>query len=181
MSQPDFSGLKHQDVEVLSIEICFSTSGEIIEQHLDKLSDKVGVPLQIISDHGGDIKKGIELFVQKYPKIIYTYDVTHYMALLFQKELETDDKYQSFLKHCSQTRLQIQQTKLNLLIPPPQRAKSRYFNVEELINWAERTLNYQNQENFSNITPIFRLEALAYSQLKGGVDKKILAVKKPVM
>lgn len=48
MSQPKLSGLKHQDVEVLSLEILFSTTGEIIEQCLEKASNQVGIPLQII-------------------------------------------------------------------------------------------------------------------------------------
>lgn len=75
------------------------------------------------------------------------------MALLFQKELENDEKYQSFLKDCSQTRQKIQQTGLNFLIPPSQRTKTRYFNIEELVKWAKTTLDYHNQGNFSKITP----------------------------
>lgn len=108
LSQPDFSGLKHTDIVVLSLEILFSTKGEIVEQCLNTLSDKVGVPIQIISDHGSDLKKGIELFIQKHPKTIYTYDVTNEIALLFKKELETNERYQSFLKQVSETRVSIQ-------------------------------------------------------------------------
>lgn len=141
LSQPEFTGLKHTDMEVLSIEILSSTKGEIIESCLEKVSNQVGIPIQIISDHGSDVKKGIKLFVEQYPQIIYTYDVTHYMALLLQEELATDAKYQSFLTHCVVTKSQIQQTKLSFLKPKSQRTKSRYFNVEEPINWGIKVLN----------------------------------------
>jgi len=174
LSQPDFKGLKHSDVDVvvLSLEILFSTKGEFIEQCLDKLSDKVGVPMQIISDHGSDLKKGIELFVEKHPKIIYTYDVTHYMALLFKAELETDERYQSFLKPFRYTRTHIQQTKLKPFVPPPQKKKSRYLNVEELIDWGTFILNYEAKGDFSDIRSQWKLESDSYESLKDQVNNK---------
>jgi len=169
LSQPEFTGLKHTDMEVLSLEILSSTKGEIIESCLEKISNQVGIPKQIISDHGSDVKKGVELFVGSYPQIIYTYDVTHYMALLFQKELAKDTKYQSFLTHCSQTRSQIQQTKLSFLKPRAQRTKSRYLNVEELVDWGIMVLNYQEQGHFTAISTNWQLDWDSYQQLKTAI------------
>ena len=85
----------------------------------------------------------MELFVEQYPQIIGTIDVTHYMALLFQGELATDPKYQSFLALESQTRSQVQQTKLSFLKPKSLRSQSRYLNVEKLVDWGIKVLNYQ--------------------------------------
>lgn len=164
MARPGFKGLTHQDVEVLSIKILFQTTGEIIEQHLDELSFMTGIPLQIIADHGSDLKKGIMLFILKNPSVIYTYDVTHYMALLLEKELESDERYQSFLKHCSETRVDLQQTPLSILTPPSQRPKSRYLNVESLVPWAKQF------QDFSAITPFFRLEINRFKELKPKLD-----------
>ena len=48
-------GLKHEDVEVLHIEVMKSTRGELIEDVLNKLGEKVGKPRQIISDQGSDL------------------------------------------------------------------------------------------------------------------------------
>ncbi|MEA5598454.1 hypothetical protein [Rivularia sp. UHCC 0363] len=79
-------GLQHQDVEVLMLEIMDSTRGDLIEEKLSKLTDKVGFPLQIIADHGNDLQKGIKLYTQKNPSVIYTYDVTHAMALILKHE-----------------------------------------------------------------------------------------------
>ena len=69
-------------------------------------------PLQIISDHGSDIKKGIELYIAKNPGIIYTYDFTHQVALWLKKDLSENQEFQEFLRQCNLTRSQIQQTKL---------------------------------------------------------------------
>lgn len=158
-------------MELLSIEILNSTKGEIIESCLEKVSNQVGIPKQIISDHGSDVKKGVELFVEQHPQTIYTYDVSHYMALLFQHELANDTKYQSFVAHCGQTRSQIQQTQLNFLKPTSQRTKSRYLNVEEQINWGNKILNYQDQGDFTAISTVWQLDSESHQQLKGSIPE----------
>lgn len=134
-------GLKHHDVQLLALEIMDSTRGELIEQKLCELTDIVGCPIQIIADHGSDLEKGIKLYSSKYPSVIYTYDVTHAMALLLKHELATSEKYQSFIQKCNQCRHQLQQTELSFLSPPSQRSGCRYFNVEKLIDWAHKLLN----------------------------------------
>lgn len=134
-------GLSHQDVQLLAIEIMYSTKGELIEQKLTELSNKVGYPLQIVSDHGCDLERGIRLYKQKHPDVIYTYDVTHAMALFIKYELESSDKYQSFRVECNQCRRKLQQTELAFLSPPSQRSLCRYFNIENLIDWAQNVLN----------------------------------------
>ncbi len=74
-------------------------------------------PLQIVSDHGSEIKKGIRLYKQKHPKLIWTHDITHAMALLLKKELAEDETYQAFMRQCNVTRQQIKQTPLYFLAP----------------------------------------------------------------
>lgn len=164
MARPGFKGLTHKDVEVLSVEILFQSNGEIIEQCLNELSQKIGVPIQIIADHGSDLSKGIRLFILKNPNVIDTHDVTHYMALKLEKELESDERYQSFLKHCSETRTNVQQTPLNALMPPPQRPKSRYLNVESLVPWAKQF------PDLEECSPFFRLESNKFKELEPKLD-----------
>ncbi len=134
--------LAHKDVEVLGIEIMASTKGEKIELVLEKIEEKVGVPQQIISDKGSDLYKGIRLYQEKHQEIIHSHDITHQIALLLKKELEAGEEYELFAKKCCQTRQQIQQTELGYLMPPSQRSKSRYFNLDELLKWGIKILTY---------------------------------------
>ena len=133
-------GLCHEDVEVLAVEIMDSTKGELIEEKLNKLTQTVGNPSQIVADNGSDLACGIKLYQQKNPEVIYTHDVTHAMALILKHELFANEKYQSFLKHCHQCRQELQQTELSFLSPPAQRSQCRYFNVEKLVDWAIKLL-----------------------------------------
>ena len=67
----DRTNLQHHDLEVLALEVLDSTKGELLEFLINNLAKTVGKPLQIISDHGSDIKKGIELYISNNPGIIY--------------------------------------------------------------------------------------------------------------
>ena len=138
--------LEHKDVEVLAIEIMKSTKGELVESVLEKVSKKVGIPQQIISDKGSDLYKGIKLYKEKNKEVIHSHDITHQMALFLKKELEEEEKYQLFAQKCHLTRQQIQQTELGFLMPPQQRSKSRYFNLDELVRWGINIINYLEKE-----------------------------------
>ena len=152
-------GLRHTDGEILEIEVTESATGERIEKTLEQLTQKVGIPRQIVADHGSNLKKGIELYQEKYPEVIYTYDVSHGMSNLLKKELESAQEYQNFRADCHQCRQQLQQTELDFLIPPSQRSQCRYFNVERLVTWAIKLLNF-SLTFFLDLVPSIELERL---------------------
>ncbi len=133
--------LKHTDGEILSIEVTQSATGEWIKEILEQLSIKVGIPRQIVSDNGSNLKKGIKLYQANHQQVISTYDVTHGMANLLKKELVPCQDFQDFLTDCHRCKQQLQQTELAFLAPPSQRSQCRYFNVERLVNWAINLLN----------------------------------------
>jgi len=167
--------LQHQDVEVLDMVVLAHSTGEIIEQKLVELSERIGTPCQILSDHGSDVKKGTGLYQQKNPEVICTYDITHQMALLLKKELVNDDRYQTFARQCSLSRQQTKQTALYFLAPPKQRLKSRYLNVDSYVDWAQQVLHYQAQGDFSQISLVFTLDEQAIISLADCLDEQPLA------
>ena len=144
--------LTHQDMSVLALDVLAQCNGETIKARLEALSKRVGSPVQIVSDHGSDIKKGITEYLkgQKTPTI-HTYDITHASACCLKQQLKNDESFQSFLSQMNQCRQQIQQTPLAFLMPPPQRTKARYFNLDKTLTWAQRTLEYYHQGDFSTL------------------------------
>jgi hypothetical protein len=174
--------LQHQDVEVLSIEILKTTVGVVILEKLNNLAERVGNPIQIVSDRGSDIKKGIDLYIENNPMTIATYDITHKMANLVKQELSEDRQFQKFFKECSLTRQRVQQTDLCFLSPPTQRAKSRYHNIDILIGWAIKIISYEKNQDFSAIDNTYILDKEAYRLLKLSISAdtiKILKRAKP--
>lgn len=157
--------LVHNEVQVLKMEVVSQLNGEIVCQYLEELSQQIGIPKQIVSDHGNDIKKGIELFCVSHRKPIYTYDITHKTALLVKGILEPCHTWQSFLNQCGLTSQRVNQTNLSFLAPPNNR-KARYMNLEQLINWAQNVLDYQAKGDFSLINPAHCIDKLVLSQLQ---------------
>lgn len=89
-------------------------------------------------------------------------------------ELENDPRYLSFRQHCSLTRQQIQQTELYFLVPPQQRSKARYLNVDTCVHWAEQALRYQQQGDFSQISPAFLLDDKTVSAVADDLEEQTL-------
>ena len=176
-------GLHHHDMTVLAIEVLFECNGSVIEQKLSHLAQRTGQPVQIVADHGSDLKKGIERYQQHAPQAIYTHDVTHAMALLLKHTLADDETFQRFLSQCSQSRQQLQQTQLSFLLPPAQRSKARYLNLEPLVEWAQRMLRYYQQGDFSQINPSHHLDletfyVLIEQQLETPILKQLAAIER---
>jgi hypothetical protein len=145
--QADFC-LSQHDTEVLALEIVTKAKGEAIAACLEGLSARIGVPKQIVSDQGSDIKKGIQLYQAKHPEVIYTPDLSHKIACMVKPLLSNDEIYQRFNTQCNQTKSVIQQTELNFLKPPTQRSKARYHHIAPRIEWAQKVLRYQQRGDF---------------------------------
>ncbi len=133
--------LTYTDGQILALEVTTEATGEWIESVLHSLSFQVGSPLQIVSDHGSNLKKGIQLFQSHHPSLYFTYDVTHAMANLLEKALFSDDLFPQFLSDCHQCLLQVQQTELAFASPPPQRSQCRFFNLDPLLRWARTMIS----------------------------------------
>jgi len=147
----------HGDMQVIDLGIMTHASGEQVHQRLEAVAQRIGVPLQIVADHGPDVKKGIELFQQAHPETIYTYDISHALANLLKQELGADPRWQSFLSQAQQARQQVQQTELAFLAPPKPRSKARFMSTETHLRWAQRVLAYHDQADFSAIDPSYAI------------------------
>ena len=138
--------LNHEDVEPIAMFPVTSSNGQIVYQQLEEAIEHTGVPKEIISDHGSDLKKGIEIFCRQHPQTCFIYDIKHKVAAILKRELKDDPEWNEFVKLANETRRKVQQTSLAALAPPNQRTKSRYMNVDKLLNWAMDALCFIDQQ-----------------------------------
>jgi hypothetical protein len=136
--------LTHADVQVLMVEVVEHSTGPVVHAQLQRVIGRIGVPAQIVSDHGGDLAKGIELLRQTHPGVVDTYDVSHKLACLLKAELEPDPRWQEYLRQAGRTRAALQQAKGGVPRPPVLRTKARYQNLEGLIAWGESILKLEH-------------------------------------
>jgi hypothetical protein len=117
--------------------------GETVATHLGTLSQRLGVPVQVVSDHGSDVLAGIRSWKRKqqdHQRVVETSDITHGLAILLKKQLEPDACWASFVQACQSTRQQLQQTAGSFLKPPAGRSKARFLNLESHWKWANKML-----------------------------------------
>lgn len=134
--------LEHQDLEVLAVTPMEHSDGPQVRLELEGTADNVGVPRAIVSDDGADLKRGIEAFQQEHPETVRVYDIAHKVACLLKHELEADARWSEFLRRLGQSKPQLQQTALAFLTPPSPKSKARYMNLEELVRWGVKTLDF---------------------------------------
>ena len=88
--------------------------------------------------------------------------------------MSNNQKFQEFLHQSNLTRSQIQQTALWFLIPPTQRSKARYHNIDILVNWALNVLHYWSKQDFSLISNEFIIDKETLFLLTEEIDKNSL-------
>jgi hypothetical protein len=136
---PDFP-LRLSQMEPIELEPVTVSDKEVVYRQLEANIAKTGVPRAIIDDQGGDLAGGVALFCRAHPETIEIYDVSHKAACLLKARLEHDEQWKTFAAKAGQTKCTVQQTEWAFLIPPSQRIKARFMNLQPLITWAVNTL-----------------------------------------
>lgn len=158
----------HQDVEPIELIPVSKSNGDVVWQQLNRAAEKTGVPCQIVADCGPDIKAGIERFCNDHPETRFVPDIKHKVASLLKKELGKDADWQEYAASCANTARQLQQTDLAHLIPPQQRSKARYMNIEPLVQWGRKSLVLL--ENLTDIAAETDLDAKRVEQQLGWLN-----------
>jgi hypothetical protein len=129
--------LQHKHVELIELLPVSKSNGDVVYEQLKETTKKTGIPRVIVSDHGSDLKAGINLFCSDYPQTAHVYDLKHKIASMLKSKLAQDDTWMAFTKFANQAKKQLQQTSLAHLAPPNQRSKARYMNLDRLIRWGK--------------------------------------------
>jgi len=155
----------HQDMQVLGVEITSSSTGSWVAERLERVAEKTGYPVQIVSDHGSDLCKGIELFKENAPECVATYDVTHRLAVALKHELAEDQEWIGWISRCDSVRQSLQQTALQFLVCPRTRSKARFMGYHRHLSWAEDMLDYYDRGDFRLIHVGYRLSMAMWVML----------------
>jgi hypothetical protein len=134
--------LRHEDLSLLDVTPMEHSSGELVQERLEAVAQKTGVPRELLSDGGTDLCKAISQFQQEHPGVARGYDIKHKTALLLQSQLEKDPRWPKFVGEVNRARAQLTLTALACLLPPSLKPKARYMNLGSLIRWGRQTLAF---------------------------------------
>jgi hypothetical protein len=134
--------LKMQDMEPLLVKSREKWQAPDIANELNIIKQKIGTISYAVSDAGFAIKKALEI-----SKIIWIYDITHAIAITLTKIYSDDCDFKKFAHLAAQMRFKLCNSKQAHLIPPNQRSKSRFLNIDIICKWAVQALKaYESQE-----------------------------------
>jgi hypothetical protein len=142
---PSGTSVCHADVDAIELLPVTKSNGAIVWQQLEQAAKKTGIPREIISDHGSDVRVGIRTFCEHHPETCSIYAITHRAANVLTHTLEQDEAWQQFTSLAAQSKSQIQQTALAYLRAPKQQRKARYMNIEKLVTWGWKLLMLLDQ------------------------------------
>lgn len=136
-----------RDLEPFGLVPMHRSTGEEVSKALYAISQKTGVvPSSIISDRGSDLWLGVKEFQKKVGDgVIALYDVCHKIAREYEKLFEGDPDWSAFKEKANYCKKQLHCTAGAAFAPPAQRKKARFHNVDIIINWAIRLLQYDGK------------------------------------
>ena len=134
--------LAYEDVDLVGLWPVRTSTGEVVDGQLESAIARTGLPRLIISDDGRDLHRGLALFRQRHPTVDWIYDIKHKTASLLKRELENDPLWKAFTQRANQAKRHVHQTELAFLNPPQQRGKARYMNLDALVAWGVKVLQW---------------------------------------
>lgn len=145
-SQIDFTRpLKIQDMEPIIIKSKKKWTGEDISEELEKSKTLLGGVLYATTDGSSTLKKALRL-----SEINHIYDATHAIAIMLEKLYKEDSNFKELTNQMGQMRLKLCCSQYAHIIPPNQRSKSRFLNIEILTNWGMKVLAALKKDDLTN-------------------------------
>ncbi len=108
-----------------------------------KLKNKMGVPLQIVSDNESALKKAVEILQEDSPSIIRNYDITHKTAVLLKHYLKDDNRWKLLAAKTGTTKKRARHSDFACFTPPKARDKARWLNLEVNVKWVRNMILYK--------------------------------------
>ncbi len=125
-SEVDFSRpLKLNDLTPRLVKSKPSWNSQMIHAELDNLKTQLGTIIYCVADGCSTLKKSLCL-----SNIDRVYDITHSMANFLEKIYKKDKKFISLMHESGQMRFRKICIKHAHLIPPNQRSKARFLNID---------------------------------------------------
>ena len=124
-----------RDLQTLFVSSATSWSGDKIAESLALVKERIGEIAYAVSDNGHNLKKGL-----KKENIIQVHDITHHLALIIKSLYEQDEQFVAFTGEMGRIKKKGVLGKAAAVLPPNQRVKSRFLNIDIVAKWGQKAL-----------------------------------------
>jgi hypothetical protein len=136
--------LTFQDLEPFGLIPMHRSTGEEVSKALYSVAQRSGIiPRYLLSDRGSDLLLGVKEFQKMSDSnIVVLYDICHKIAREYEKLFTNNPDWDEFKEKANYCKKQLHCTNGVSFAPPAQRKKARYLNVDIIIGWAAKILQY---------------------------------------
>ena len=120
-------------------------TSEDVYVELEKSKELLGRVIYATTDGSSTLKKALQL-----AETNHIYDVTHAIAIMLEKLYKKDAEFMKLTKLMGEMRLKLCCSKHAHIIPPNQRSKSRFLNIDILTDWGKKVLGALKKDNLTN-------------------------------
>lgn len=128
--------LHYHDLECLDLKISSSWKGEDIKEVINQTREHIGGIKYAIADMGNAIKKSLKL-----SEIPHVEDLTHKLSWIIKQIYGNDQEFINYTKKLAYLRGSIPLSKLSYILPPAQRANSRFMNLKPMLDWSNSVIS----------------------------------------
>ena len=132
--------ITHQDVRLLMLEPGVDWKTEDMAAAYERLADKIGNPLAVLTDGACELRDGAEILQKRRETTLLLRDFKHFAANVLKSVVGDDKRFIEFTSQTGRTRSAIQQTELGHLTPVSPKPKARFMNLSATLNWAGMVL-----------------------------------------
>jgi hypothetical protein len=144
-SQIEFTRpLRIQDMEPIVVKSKKKWTGEDISEELEKSKALVGKVIYATTDGSCTLKKALRI-----SEINHIYDTTHAIAIMLEKLYKEDANFKELTNQMGQMRFKLCCSQYAHIIPPNQRSKSRFLNIDILTSWSMKVLAALKKEDLT--------------------------------
>jgi hypothetical protein len=144
-SKIDFTRpLRTQDMIPVVVKSRESWTGETICAEIEYCKQQLGNIIYATTDGSCTLKKALRL-----AQIPNVYDLTHAIAIMLEKLYKKDDVFTTLTKDMSLMRFRLCCSQYAHIMPPNQRSKSRFLNLEIISKWGTKSINVLNNKEIT--------------------------------
>ena len=127
--------LKIRDLEPLLVKSKERWTGDMIAGQLEIVKKQIGNVLYAVTDSCSTLKKGL-----REAEIKHIYDLTHSIAIVLERIYKKDNDFKEYTHKMGQMRIKLCNSRYAHLMPPNQRSKSRFLNIDIISSWGMKAL-----------------------------------------
>lgn len=120
--------------------------GEAIAYELKEVKQLLGTVIYAVTDACSSLKSGLSK-----AGINHIYDITHAIAIALKKIYEKDPEFKEYTSSLGKMRLKLFNSRNAHLIPPNQRSKARFLNIDTLSKWGIQALQAIARAEMSHV------------------------------